>query len=144
MDDNRRSASQRGRWLAVGLCLAVVTGSVAAPFFDLRGPMERAGSSRSAGPHSVVHSIEPATPHPLVHAGAPAEENRAQRDDGVHNLVPELTAACQDDRPYYVTVCYPSGSDMSPRSSPSVVIFRDTPTDQPQYAAAFFRDVGAI
>jgi hypothetical protein len=137
--DNRRGTSQRERWLAAALCLAVVTGSVAASFFGGgRRPIEGAGSTRSAALQAVGQNIEPPATRILAQGREPAAPN------GVHNLVPELTAACQDDQPYFVTVCYPSGSDMAPRSSPSVVIFRDTPADQPQYVAAFFRDLGAI
>jgi hypothetical protein len=55
---------------------------------------------------------------------------------------PDLDTACAEGRPFLVTTCLPVGDRLG--SQPSVVMFRDTPADAPQYTLATMGQVGAI
>lgn len=67
--------------------------------------------------------------------------------DALGGNAPDFDAACADGDPYAVTTSlrgqHSRGRAPDPRA-PSVVLFRDTPADAPQYVLATFRETGAV
>ncbi len=59
--------------------------------------------------------------------------------------VPRIAAACQTDNPYLITACYQTVYQEHPTLDwPAIVIFRDTPDDEPVFMAAAFSQVGTV
>jgi hypothetical protein len=60
---------------------------------------------------------------------------------------PDFDAACRDGEPFFVAASY-RGQAARNRPpdlrAPSVILFRDTPNDDPYYSLATFRDTGAV
>ena len=60
---------------------------------------------------------------------------------------PDFDAACSEDRPYFVASSFRAQASRSKppnMRAPSVVLFRDTPNDDPHYTLATFMQTGAV
>ncbi len=74
-------------------------------------------------------------------ASLSASDQMAARAD---NLPPGFGSGCDGDNPWLVVACHPDARAAPAPELPSVVAFRDTPADSPQYELALYGEVGTI